>query len=97
MPTYITLINYTQEGIENMRDSPERLERAKEVTESFGGEYREFFLTMGEYDAVYVADFPDAAAAAKTILTVAGAGAVETETLHAFPEDEYREIIDGLS
>ncbi|MFB6155321.1 MAG: GYD domain-containing protein [Haloferacaceae archaeon] len=96
MPTYISLIDYTQKGIENMRDSPERLEKAKEVTESVGGEYRAFYLTMGGYDAVYVADFPDAESAAQALLTVAGAGAVQTETLRAFSEDEYRDIIDGL-
>jgi len=97
MPTYISLINYTQQGIENMHDSPERLDQAKEVTESFGGEYHDFYLTLGEYDAVYVADFPDAESATKALLTVAGAGAVNTETLRAFPEDEYRDIIAGLS
>lgn len=96
MPTYITLVEYTQKGVENMKESPERLEQAKEVTESFGGEYRGFYLTLGQYDAVYVAEFPDDEAAAKAVLTVAGEGAVSTETLKAFTEDEYRDIIAGL-
>jgi uncharacterized protein with GYD domain len=96
MATYITLGTYTEHGAKNMKDSPARLEAAKEVTESFGGEYREFFLTFGQYDFVYVADFPDDEAAAKAMLTVAGAGAVQTETLKAFTEPEYREVIAGL-
>lgn len=96
MPTYITLGNYTQHGIQNMSDSPSRLEAAKEVTTSFGGEYRSFFLTFGAYDFVYVADFPDDESAAKAMLTVAGGGAVETETLKAFTEEEYRDVVAGL-
>ena len=96
MPTYITLVEYTQKGIENMKESPERLERAKEVTESFGGEYKRFYLTFGQYDAVYVAEYPDDESAAKAALTVAGAGAVSTETLKAFTEDEYRDIVADL-
>jgi uncharacterized protein with GYD domain len=96
MPTYMTLGTYTEHGAQNMKDSPARLEAAKEVTESFGGEYREFFLTFGRYDFVYVADFPDDESAAKAMLTVAGTGSVRTETLKAFTEPEYREVIAGL-
>lgn len=96
MPTYIVLGNYTQHGIENMADSPQRLEDAKAVTESYGGEYGAFYLTLGQYDFVYVAEFPDDESAAQAMLTVAGAGAVETETLTAFTEDEYRDVVAGL-
>jgi uncharacterized protein with GYD domain len=96
MPTYITLVNYTQEGAANMDESPERLEQAKQVTESHGGEYKNFYLTQGQYDAVYVAEYPDAEAATQVAITVAGGGAIETETLRAFPEDEYRDLIEGL-
>ncbi len=47
MATYIMLINYTQQGIESIKESPERLDRAKELLQSLGGEVREFYLTMG--------------------------------------------------
>lgn len=96
MPTYITLLRYTREGIENMKESPERLEQANEVTRSMGGEPIAFYLTMGHYDAVYVFEAPDDAAAARGIITNAMAGAVRTETLRAFDEDEYREIVEQL-
>jgi uncharacterized protein with GYD domain len=97
MPTYITLIRYTREGVQNMKDSPNQLERAIEVTESYGGEYKGFYLTFGQYDGVYIAEYPDDESAAKAMLTVAGAGAVSTETLKAFTEDEYRDVIAGLA
>lgn len=96
MPTYVSLVEYTQQGIEDIEASPARLEEAKELTESLGGELTDFFLTFGEYDIVTVSEFPDDQTAARFVLSVARGGAVSTETLKAFPEDEYREIIDAL-
>lgn len=97
MPTYITLIEYTQRGIEHIDQSPERLEAAREVAESFGGEIKEFYLTMGRYDAVVVTEFPDEEAAARAVLTIASEGAVSTETMTAFAEDDYRDLVASLS
>lgn len=97
MPTYITLTKWTPEGIGNVDGSPERLEQAKQVSEKFGGEFRDFYLTFGQYDLVYIAEMPDDEAAAQAVLTIGRGGAVETETFRAFTEDEYREVIGGLS
>ena len=47
MPTYMTLINYTQKGVENMKDSPNRLDAAKELFKSMGGELKSFTLPWG--------------------------------------------------
>ncbi|WP_255198675.1 GYD domain-containing protein [Halorarius litoreus] len=96
MPTYITLTNYTQHGIENIKDSPTRLDQAKEVVASVGGEFKDFYLTMGQYDIVFIADFPDDEAAAKAMLTIAKGGSVRSETLKAFNEHEYRDVIGTL-
>jgi uncharacterized protein with GYD domain len=96
METFISLVNYTGEGVQHMDESPERLDAARDVVESMGGELLEFYLTMGRYDAVVVMQFPDAETATRAGITISGAGAVRTETLRAFPEDEYRELIDGL-
>jgi len=96
MPTYITLINYTQQGIEAIEDGPNRLDEARALIESMGGTFDQWFLTMGEYDAVAVTTAPDGATAAKSLLTIAKDGAVRTTTFEAFPEDEYRDIIAGL-
>jgi uncharacterized protein with GYD domain len=96
MPTYISLIEWTQDGIENVEDSPARLDDARELAESLGGELTGFYLTFGQYDIVTVAEFPDDETYAQFALRVASGGSVSTETLKAFPEDDYREIIDGL-
>lgn len=96
MPTYISLWNYTEKGIENIDDSPGRLDDAVELMESLGGELKAFYLTMGEYDIVTVAEFPDDDAAAKAVLRIAQGGAVSSETMKAWPEDDYRDLIAGL-
>lgn len=96
MPTYISLWNFTQEGIENVDESPDRLDEAKGLFEALGGELRDFYLTMGQYDVVIVADFPDDESAAKAALTIARGGTASSETLKAFSEEGFREIVAGL-
>ncbi|MHA2173337.1 MAG: GYD domain-containing protein [Candidatus Hodarchaeales archaeon] len=93
---YIILGNYTEEGIKNMKDSPKRLEAAQKVAKSFGGEIKQFYLTMGQYDFVSVVEAPSNEAVMKAILTIAGSGAIRTETLVALPTEEYQELLKGL-
>jgi len=96
MPTYITLIKYTPKGIENIKQGPSRVDAARKAIEAAGGKMKAFYLTMGSYDAVSIGEAPDDAAYAKMILAIASKGNIQTETLRAFTEDEYRKIISEL-
>jgi uncharacterized protein with GYD domain len=96
MPTYITLINFTEQGMQNIKESPARYQAGKEAVEAAGGKYLGFYLTMGRYDAILIAEGPDDATVAQMLLMIAAQGNVRTETLRAFPEDEYREIVARL-
>ena len=96
MAKYISLVNYTQEGIENIKESPSRLDAFKQVCQSMGAKVEGFYLTMGRYDLVVIVDAPDPETVAKIMLATASRGAVSTETLQAFPEEEYRKIISEL-
>jgi len=96
MATYISLLRYTQQGIQNIKESPARLDKAKQAFRAMGGELKEFYLVMGRYDAVVVSEAPDDETAAKLTLAIGSAGAIRTETLRAFPEEEYRKIIAAL-
>ena len=96
MPTYISLVRWTQKGIENIKASPRRLDAAKKAFQAAGGELKEFYLVTGQYDMVVVAEFPDDETQAKVILATGSLGNVRTETLRAFTEDEYRKIIADL-
>ena len=96
MPTYISLVNYTQKGIENIKESPDRLDKFKVAVKDAGAEVKAFYLTMGRYDIVYIMEAADDEAAAKIMLAIGAAGNVRTETLKAFSEEEYRNIIASL-
>jgi uncharacterized protein with GYD domain len=96
MATYITLVKYTQKGIENIKESPRRLDAAKEAFQAFGAELKQFYLVMGRYDIVLVSEAPNDEAVAKAALAVGSRGNVNTETFRAFNEGEYRNIINEL-
>ncbi len=96
MATYIILINYTDQGIRNIKDSPKRLDAAKKMLKSLGGEIKDFYLTMGGYDIAIVAEAPNDEVIAKFTLASGSLGNVRTTTLKAFPEPEYRKIIAAL-
>ena len=96
MATYVLLISYAQKGIENIKQSPARLDGVKGLFKSMGAELKQFYLTLGRYDAVVIAEAPDDETAAKVALAIGSAGNVRTETLRAFTEDEYKKIIAAL-
>ena len=96
MPTYISLLHFTQDGVKNIKDSPARLDEAKKVFQSMGAELKAWYLTLGEYDAVVIAEAPDDETGTKLLLMIGSQGNIRTETFRAFTEDEYRKIISAL-
>ncbi|QDZ00597.1 GYD domain-containing protein [Nitratireductor mangrovi] len=96
MTTYILLADWTEQGVKAARESPKRLDTAKEELEAMGGSIRAFYLTMGECDMVAVCEAPDDAVMARFALKLAIGGHIRTRTLKAFPEAAYREIINSL-
>jgi uncharacterized protein with GYD domain len=96
MPTYISLLRYTEEGIKKIKESPTRLEAAKQSVRALGGELKAFYLVMGQYDAVVISEAPDDEAASRFALATGARGYVRTETMRAYTEDEYRRLIAAL-
>ena len=96
MPSYIKLANWSDQGAQRVRDSPRRLDAAKRALTDMGGEFRSFYMTMGEYDLIAVYEAPDDAVAARFTLLLGALGMVRTKTLKAFPEAAYRQIIASL-
>jgi uncharacterized protein with GYD domain len=97
MPHFVMLLRYTQQGIAKIKESPARLDAAKKAAEKAGGKVHAWYLTMGQYDAVLISEFPNDEAGANFALSVGALGNVTTETLKAFTETEYRKIVGGLS
>jgi uncharacterized protein with GYD domain len=96
MPTYIALLKWTPQGLQNIKQSPNRLEAARKGFESFGVQMKNFYMVTGQYDMVAIIEAPDDLALAKAILNSASQGSIRSETVRAFTEDEYRQIIAGL-
>ncbi len=96
MATYISLLSFTQQGIETIKESPARLDAAKELFRSMGAELKEFYLVTGQYDAVVITEGPDDETAAKLVLKIGSLGSVRTETMRAFPEEEYKKIVAAI-
>jgi uncharacterized protein with GYD domain len=96
MPTYITLANWTDQGIRNVKESGKRIDAARQLIKGAGGEMKGFYLTMGAYDIVTITEAPNDEVVAKVLLTIGGLGNIRTTTLRAFTEAETRNIIASL-
>lgn len=96
MTTYVMLANWTDQGMRSVKDSTKRLDAAKKALKDMDGEFKSFFLTMGDYDLVAIYEAPDDAVAARFNLQIGMLGNIRTHTLKAFPETAYREIISSL-
>ena len=96
MPTYISLINFTQKGAETIKDGPKRLEAAKQRFRDAGAELKAFYLVTGQYDAVSIVEAPNDEVVAKLALGTASLGFVRSQTCRAFAEDDYKTIVASL-
>ena len=96
MPSYLTLGKWSEQGIRNVKGSPQRLDAVKEAAKAAGGRVVFFYMTMGEYDLVVLFELPNDEAAARMLLGVGMAGNVRSTTMKAFTEDETRKIIGSL-
>jgi uncharacterized protein with GYD domain len=96
MPTYITLGRWTQQGIEQIKESPARTDAFKQLVESAGGTVKGFYMVTGQYDLVIISEAPNDDVIAKVALLTGSKGCVRSETVRAFTEDEYRKIVAGL-
>ena len=96
MPTYISLVNLTDQGIRTLKDLPQRLQNAEHTFAAMGAQLREVYLVMGQFDYVVVADAPDDVTMARIALAIAGQGNVRTQTLRAFDRSELLSLVEGL-
>jgi uncharacterized protein with GYD domain len=96
MATFISLIRITQQGMENIKQSPAQLEVAKKAFKAMGAELKQSYMVMGQYDMVVIGEAPDDETAAKLSLSIGSKGAIRIETMRAFTEEEYRKIIGAL-
>lgn len=97
MATYLMTFRYTQQGVQSIKKSPERVEAAKNAVRELGGEVKTFLAVLGaEFDTLFVVEAPDDKAVARMALAISALGNVRTTTHRGFSEQEFREITSGL-
>ena len=96
MTTYIMLCNWTDQGIRHVKDSPDRLDAARDLCRQHGAEMTAFYMTIGGYDMVGIIDAPNDETFAKIALSIGKGGNIRTSSLKAFDEAQYREIIGTI-
>ena len=96
MPTYVSLVRFTDQGIRNVKEAAERIAAVEKLFGQLGARMSEIYLTMGRYDYVVVMEAPDDETATKAALAVSSVGNVRTETLRAYTRAEIGKIIGGL-
>lgn len=93
MPAYVSLLNWTDQGIQNYKDTAKRAEAFAAAAQKLGGKILSLYWTVGSYDLVAVVEAPDDETATAVLLQLGGVGNVRTTTLRAFGSEEMQRII----
>ena len=97
MPTYISLMRWTEQGIRKVKETTKRAKDFQELAAKVNVKVREIHWTMGRYDVVVVADAPDDETISRLTLTLGMLGNVKTETIRAFSAQEMSTLVKGLA
>jgi uncharacterized protein with GYD domain len=97
MPRYVVLLDWTDQGVRNFKDTVDRYEAASQQMADLGVRFTDIYWTLGAHDIVGVVEADDDEALAAGLLRTAGAGNIRTTTLRAFTGDEMRGIIGKVT
>ncbi|RQW76809.1 MAG: GYD domain-containing protein [Geobacter sp.] len=96
MPAYLSLINWTEQGVKNVRETVNRGKAVEQAVEKVNGRKIGLWWTMGQYDAIFLFEAPDDETASRMLLATALQGNVRSSTMRCFSEEEMTRIIQGL-
>lgn len=96
MITYISLVNFTDQGARTMTESTKRADAAKEAAKKFGCDMKTMYWTLGSCDLVAVVDAKDEASYLAFGAALASAGNVRTQSMRAFTKDEMNAVFAKL-
>jgi uncharacterized protein with GYD domain len=96
MAAYISLVNFTKQGIRDFKDSPDRAAKFKSMAEKVGVDVKDVYWTLGAYDAVLILEAADDEAVTAAMLGLGSLGNVRTQTLRAYNSAEMKEIISKI-
>ena len=96
MPTYVVLMNWTDQGIRSVKDTVQRRDQANALAEKHGASIKEVYWTVGPYDLVTIVEAPDDESATAMLLELSTAGNLRTTTLRAYDREEMSGILERL-
>lgn len=96
MAIYIVLVNFTDQGVRNIKDTTKRGDAIRDMAKKFGVTAKEFYWTLGSYDVIDIFDAPDDASMAAFLASFGAMGSARTQTLRAFSQEEMNSILAKL-
>ena len=96
MAINVSLVNYTDQGIRNIKDSPQRARAFRELCKQQGVQVRELLWTSGPYDMVVITEGPEDALSA-VLLSVAKLGNVRTQSLRGMDQEMFQRVVEKVS
>jgi len=96
MPTYIIMMNYTEDGIKKIKEAGTRTESFNKMIVAAGGKAIGHYGTMGQYDRISIVEMPSDDAMATMALRMGAGGSVRTTTIKAWPIEDFLKIISKL-
>jgi len=96
MPTYVSLLKLTEQGMKNIKDAPARVEQAITAMEAGGGKFIGFYAVMGEYDYVVIAEAPSDETMMSYLLALGSLGNVKPVTMKAFTKEQFSDLVKKL-
>ncbi len=96
MPTYVSLMKLTEQGLKDIKHFPKRIEASKKGMEALGGRMVGFYAVLGEYDYVAITEMPSDEVGMSFIMSLGALGNVRTTTLKAFTEKEFAKIVKKM-
>jgi uncharacterized protein with GYD domain len=96
MPHYILLVNWTDQGIRNVKGTIERVESGTQLAQKHGMSLEQVYWTIGPYDIVALGEAPDDESATAFAVELGSAGNVRTTTMRAYDREEMSGILGRL-
>ena len=93
---FILSMNFTEEGVRGLMETPKRLQRARDVAQKMGVEVKQVYLTTGEADLIAIIEAPSDESAVKCAMALSMLGVVRTRTARAWPMEEYPQLMADL-
>jgi uncharacterized protein with GYD domain len=89
MPTYVLLTTLTPEGVQTVKNNPQRIREVSSEIEQLGATVKAQWATLGRYDFVNVVEAPDDKTIARVSLELGSRGTAKYETMVAIPVDDF--------